>query len=1699
MLKTFEDKLGLLIDTAMQPADDDPSFSDKGYTSLLSPKTKDASEENDDDAAFQGLREAGLSPKEAQADVDYMRPLDKEEADILDSIPLEGLTKVDDAEHQQFLAKKVKAEYKGIDSAFDDAIYGDTNMNHNEERMEREDTDSGSWWKKALSAANPISQIKKLNPVTQYRQARRMISSPFQTLKSAATMPFRQIASVAKHFIPNRDAGKAAIVRNTYRKLWYEHANWLAQQDAAAGLALKPRAQYEYIAKLWAKDQLQRGNLPVSLAAGDPSVSCGGRDELNRIILGSEMGAWFWPFSWFQKSSTTIINNTADKRSDAPPDSQSDAAPPAYQAVQPPMDDGSQMPPEYAQQMPPGYDGAQEMPPGYNASQETPYTQQGKSNMNGWNNFVRTRGLSGVFGPDSLGAYATQILGKPEKKIGWKNESDPDELMGNAQNPHAERIVRMITLKLKTGKPISPGELGLLSSAAKEGNTTAQQVIVVLEKRGAVVSGDSSGSDPWLYKLNPAYWFSSKKKQEFTDIEKKKWVENAALQKQLKKQQEDLDEAEKAVQATRAVEMAKAQSAATEAKLKEIAASLKGEMSGSFVGHEKNLPLAQVVVNALGKAGKKESAGHLYGKIKAGQSLDKNELQEARKIAQIIGRMKVVHGDLIDDQNEALTMHGAFVGACVLGAIDTAQDRNAQDRKYVEYMSQKLASGQPATQMERQGLAKTLKNQAKLNDFSKALVSGKAFVGCKQAKAWSKASFLGAAKAMNDEDKKMLSAIVKLAKVGNPRAQKALIALKQSGDIAGDSMGFNFNVKKFFHYATAPVWLPAKGLYKGAQAFGLASKGGGGGSPEQQRLAMMAAAAKRRQAAEARAAAADAQSEAEQRAQLAIAAAADAEADAKDAEALAKEQAMKTKEVQADPSSLATADDSESGTFIGEDFKEFIGKESKEAKILAKANEQSATGIKVRAGARLYKKAKLGDPQAVRAVRTMVAKAKKGDPQALRDVNAVKAGRIAVQARTKVERKKTVASVREARRLKVVAIQKRYEARAANKLVRMSRTRQLKQCWMVERKAAAGNPRAKTYVSKQVALSKRGDKKALARVQAMQQGRLIRQKVRTPREARNMKSAERFVSKLQRNNPKALRQYEILKAAANKGNPNAIRAIDRIMLAAMVVSTVTTGVVATSTKRKKSAQKEAARRKAHQQVAMAQRKAASGTASREELAAGAKAAHALGDQETAGQMAMLAAKAPSVTESLRQKAATVAAAEAGNPEAKAELQANLASAKKGDAGGIKEIAKTMAVDTVDKINNGQEIPQTMKDALALNERIKAGDPVAVQAAKEITTQATAPNAPAEATLAAGALVAAQSLNQSLAAKPQARAELMAQATPPIPDTEKEAAEAEVAQVLAKANDGTVTAAEGQQGIALALRLGKPKLAAMISAKAPPPEENESPMASLPDQPLTPITGAWKLLKESLKALAFATPDPIANYRGALVTRSKLSTMNPPTAAMGTVGWSPFSLFTRSLPGMALASMPVMAATSLASLFKKQQPQTVKVQMVAPPVVAATPTGKIPAAKPNPHEDSKIPAAKPNPHEDATESSSGIDRGFKEIVTDALQAKKMSKKDFNKAIDLNVGPEAEPFAKKVSGEHLLNFLKAKNVTVGGEFIGKDKDFKEYIVTAVKAKKMSKDDFNKAIDVHCGPNSSKESKVAAGEKVLKFLKSKSVAIG
>jgi hypothetical protein len=1449
-----------------------------------------------------------------------------------------------------------------------------------------------------------------------------------------AKSPFKLV----KKFVPNRDKAKARLVKNLYRKLWFEHANWLAQQDKQNNIPLKPRAQYESVAKLWARNEISKRKLPMKYAVSGSTV-------LGAEIMGADLvGAWWNPFSWFQSQVNVTLNSTAGQRADQAPEEQS------AEALQPgDMDTNLQDP------------SAQSYP----ESAPEEYTDEA-----GWNGVRQVKAPHDPVA-DSLGAFAAHVLGKnlPAK-----------------DNQYVDQIVAKIVAKLRTGQEISPGEVGLLSSAAKEGNERARKVVAVLRERGAVVSGDESGLDPWMYKLNPTYWFASSRKKAFIDKERKGWKENAALREKLDEQLKDLSAAERAARAAEAVEQARAQSAETEKQLKAIADSLKGSMAGSFVGHEDVTAMSEIVKRVLAKTGKLETATRLYAKVKAGESLNEQELREARQIARIVGKTRVVHGGLVNDTDAS--MHGTFVGACTLGGITVALDQNLKHQQAAGALSQRAASGRPLSQEDRDGLARVLHGQQKIKKLTSSLVSGRALRGCPES--WTRGAFVGAAKASDPESRKMLAAIVKLAKVGNPRAQKALALLRKTGEISGgDDVGLS--LKSAFKYATAPVWLPAAGLYKGGKWLGkktgLISKGKA--SPEQVRLQKLRAAQKRAAAAQARARAADSQNEAEYRAQQAIAAAADAEADAADAEATAKEQAMRTAEIEAAPDLAQDEGDSD------ETQGELIGKDTKGAKAVAKSREKSPAGQKVRGAAKVYHRAKAGDPKARRAIEVMVDKANQGDQQALRDVNTMKVARLAYEAeqaakkqrlaaRKEAKEKRVAAQKEKARKArlnanekKFEALRKKFEARTAERLARMERKRSLQKLAKVERRAAAGDPKAKKIVASKVEAAKRGDKKAQGQVKAMELTKQTRQYQQSHRttwrvERKNLKAARYLAKGILANKPGAIRQYEVIKAAAAQGNPNAKRGLERIELQLAVLRTIQTGTVTLPKQKPGAKAKKPSYAPAKKQVESAREKAMAGTATREELIASSRLAKEIGDMSSAGTLAEAAASAPSATEGVKKAAARVAAAQANNPEARAQLDRDLSAAHKGDADAVNKLGQVAAAKTIAAVEKGQPVPPVMRDAVNLQERARAGDPVAQETLQRVSEAATSPDPSPEATTAAVYATGAAALASSLASKPKARQEFMAKVNEPVPPPEQAAAQAQLTTIVQKVNEGVVTPAESRQGVELAMRLGKPRVAAEISAKSPP----------APDQPLPPIDGIWQLFIASLKALTFMTPDPFGNYHEGVSARASRVT----TSAGDFVGWSPFRFFMRAkpmLPALALLSAPVTAVATVANLVKGKKGSP------APTAKADLKTPALPAAQPN------TPSVPPT-----TAAGAGTGNTFRDVVATALKSKKISRRDLDRAVDSNPASRKSPAAKKALGEQVRKFLEDHKVIVSGDKTPNSEVtvFKILVAKAIETKKMSREDFNKTVVANLKPTATKDEKTLAAAHLLRFLEKRGVKI-
>jgi len=1565
--------------------DNDDGLTDDGLLALVTPKDPEKAIDSQDDDAFDVLLE-DLSPGEAQRVVNTMRPLSETESKIVDEIPdLEDLRRIDDAEQEQWLVDRSRDGYHAMDKVLEDTVFGDA-MNK-EEEMEKMGTDDESGWgvpglstlKKIASAPSSLtSQVVRRLPGGKYVD--RFARAPM----SAANWAKKKATSAVMKFVPGRDAAKAKLVKGAFGKLVTQHANWLGLKDQRAGLPVKPQSVYQQMSKPWALAQIKAAGLPTSFKMS-------GADVLGAEICGSDvMGSWYNPFSWFANLIDVMFNGRAKQ----------EMSPTGPAAGQPMVDEyGNPINPNDPSAMDPN---EQQGPYG----QQDPYAAQDYypdqgAPMEAYPDYQQGDLTSGISGEDSLGAVATEILSGVSPK---KPQSKADQMMAIAVE------------KLRNGYPIKPGELAIIAQLAKGGHPLAIQVYSTLRQGGiSKISGDESGA--WLHKLSPSYWFKSSQEKELLTKEIDAWKKNADLQKDIAKKEAVLSQAEKAKTAADAVKSAQDQAAATEAQLQAIASSIKGELiapaktisSGSFIGHENPTAISKVVNVALAKAGKRDLASKLYTKILAGQSLTPSEIKEAGEVAKILQRVKVVHGDLYIKEPAYLSaVHGAFVGARMLSTVESARRQNQVCARAASVLGKRL-DGQNLAESDEKAVKALGQKTADLRQIVLAHASGKIGAGLEKSPALRKSVVVKAATAARSPvEAKMLTAVRSLAKAGNPRALEALRRLQATGAIVGgDHIGFS--ISDSFKYATAPIWYPAQQLAKGAkwvgQKMGIVSKGSS--SPESQRLSMMKAAAQRRKAAEAKAAMADAQTRAELRAQQAIAASADAEADAADAEALAKEASMRTKEIEADPSQYQDSDESGWEAFIG----------AEEKKLIDKSKSKDAAGVKMRAGASVYRKAKAGDPRAKEAVKTIVAKAKKGDLQAKRDLIALKAGAKAEKIRQRAQKRKARALAEKARRLKVQSVQRKIEAALANKLVRTERRIELRKLAKIERKAATGNKKAKVFITQQVALAKKGDKKASARVQKLKLVQSVRKAAPTTRERRNLAIASRLYQKAQKGNPKAVRQVLVIQSAAKSGNPNAKRAMSRLQIAKQVQTVVATGVVTRAVLKGKNPSMTKA--SAQARVAQAKSKAVSRTGSREELAAGAKAAAALGDKKTAGSLALAASQAPSATETLKKTATVVAAKEAGNPEAKAAVQKSFEAAKAGNASEIKKMGNVVATQTLDDIQQGKEIPPAMRDAVNLQERVALKDPAAIQEVKAITEAATSENPIPEATAAAITLAAAAVTAKAMAAKPTARKQFMEKVNPPLSASEASSANQKLDGYVAAAQAGTISADEAVVAERLAERLGKHTVAVKIAALSPPPSPS-TPMSTMPDMSQPPITGVGSLLRESLRAITLSTRDPLANWREGVVSRAKTQTVR--TSGSDTLGWSPFGWLRQNLaviaPSTALAASAASLAASLAQRSQgKQAPK--------------------PAPAPAPAPDATVEKVAPSPAPAEAPASSSGDAGgptFKDYVTAALQSKAMSKRDFNKAVMAQTGLSATPQTKEAVGKKMLEFLSKKGVKV-----------------------------------------------------------------
>lgn len=981
-----------------------------------------------------------------------------------------------------------------------------------------------------------------------------------------------------------------------------------------------------------------------------------------------------------------------------------------------------------------------------------------------------------------------------------------------------------------------------------------------------ILGDDESGA--FLYKLNPAYWFKSSRERKLVDVEKKARETAADQAKYEKSRQKELAQAEKAKAAVDAARAAQAQSDESERKLKEIEEAVSGSMS--MMGADTPEPVKdraaeQVVAAHNGQvAARKNSrrAGGILAKIEAGEKLDENDITRLKSCLHFCRALRKFHDDLHAQASKTV-------------AATTSGYRE----------SDKVEKTAPSA------------------DF---LGSDDLVGGSIPKKRWIAMAAIAATAPPAVLKRYMAQHQISLSPTQRGHLSKMTALTKRAavkkGIVSGndDAMGLNVwgAIKKTATIATLPLAAAAyltykgteytaKGLKRGAQAVGLPGFRKGGQSPAQARANRIKAARARRLAALKRQQAAQAESDAARQEAQAAADAADAEAAAASAEAEAQEAAAQAQEPpEAAPDE---GDDSSEGDFVGGDSvvgaDEFmgdwlVGVDPKHKKLVAAAASDTKTGKKIRAGATVVKAARKGNPKAQKAIVKVAKKAKAGDPQAKRDLIAIKAGDSALKAKSKAQKKLAAKKAAEARNARGVATRKKFEAAVANKLARGTRKKKLVKIAKVEHKAAHGDRKAKAAIAACVAKAKGGDKKAKTTVAALQLARRTRLASKTPREHKNLVAASKLVRHARAGNKKAIKQVRIVQAAAAKGQPNAKRAVARLQTAAALERAVATGKIKPPPKRLTAAEKQAAAKRKYAHYA---KRATSPNGTREEAIAAAREAQKLGMKEEAGKLTLLARTKPSATMDLKNAATMAAASKQGDRDARQVVAVALSEAEKGNPAGIKSAGNLAAVNALQEVKNGQPLPPQIAEGVNVVRRAQAGDPEA----KRIVERASdaAESGDSRGVQAAVALTAGASLLAATASRPAARAQLIdkaneAQGLKVLPQ-DKQEAQRELGEIYAKVQRGEATRDEAERGRKLALGLGNARLAAEISTLMPPIDHGD-PRSSMPDEPLPAITGAGSLLKESLKALFFATKDPLANYREGIQSRGSRP-LGPPKA------------------------------------------------------------------------------------------------------------------------------------------------------------------------------------------------------------------------
>jgi len=123
----------------------------------------------------------------------------------------------------------------------------------------------------------------------------------------------------------------------------------------------------------------------------------------------------------------------------------------------------------------------------------------------------------------------------------------------------------------------------------------------------------------------------------------------------------------------------------------------------------------------------------------------------------------------------------AYDAAPVLKKIGKARQLNADNSADLAAVAAKLLMNQPLSPDEVSKILLLLSRNEQLHEFRKGLVSGENFSQNPSAAKIQRHVVLGAVKALTPDEQQKLAHIIALAKQSNPNAQKALAALKAQG------------------------------------------------------------------------------------------------------------------------------------------------------------------------------------------------------------------------------------------------------------------------------------------------------------------------------------------------------------------------------------------------------------------------------------------------------------------------------------------------------------------------------------------------------------------------------------------------------------------------------------------------------------------------------------------------------------------------------------------------------------------------------------------------------------------------------------------------------------------------------------------------------------------------------------------------------